>query len=167
MNFVQVFKIFMLFSLGAFINACVSVQLGQNEIKKSTDYKYKAPEKPWQEISSLRIDHGWKNTRNGNSLSVVSDCSEQQDPTLNSIREGVLTGIDEVELLSEKKTMFNQREALQTEAKGKVDGVPTLMNVLLFKKNGCIFILTYVGTQIHYASNTETFDAFLKHFEVP
>lgn len=159
----------LLFSLSLFAlnTACVSVNLANNDVKRADDIKFKAPNGSFQEFKSELVDKGWRHKSNGNAISFVSDCQNQYDPTLKNIEAGVINSITSKKKVSSDLKTFNSRESLHSVYDGKVDGIPTTVELVTFKKNGCIYVISYVAVKSNYAENKPQFQSFLDGFRAP
>lgn len=146
--------------------ACVSVSIGNNEVERADGVKYTAPEQ-FKEEDLPHVDKAWKNTSNGNSISFLSDCKATSDPSLENLRSGVISGLNEVEILNEDFGRYNGRAALRSEVSGYVDGIKSKFDLMIFKKNGCIYILTYVALADTFDEDHKAFKNFLEGFKAP
>jgi hypothetical protein len=146
---------------------CVSVDISKSEVKKAAQVKIQNPSSPFQEFSSDTVDRGWRNNRNGNTISYVSDCGNPYDPSLESIEAGVISGLTGLKRVSTEEGFFNDRASRQSVFKGSVDGIPSQVQLLVFKKNNCIYVLSYIAVQKNYDTDLATFDKFLKGFVAP
>jgi len=149
------------------LNSCVSVGISGGKISRAKAVQARPPGFPFQDAEGDTLDHIWKNPRNGNSISYLSECTDTADPDLETVQQGILRSVQKLQVVSSETIEFNDREALHTHARGKVDGVSTDMELLIFKKNGCIYTLNYVGVSRHFESNQKNFAEFLKTFKAP
>ena len=149
------------------LSACVSVNLGSRQVKRAAGVRYSEPTNPFEKDSRTDVDGAWKNPKNGNLISFLSDCQDESDPTLDSIVQGTLTGVSALKILKEDSPMVQNREGRRVLASGKVDGVPTQMDLLVFRKDSCIYILSYVGVQSSFSDNHSQFDRFVGGFKAP
>lgn len=162
------FRFCTLFFLAASLTACVSVNIGDSaQSQKSTTVKFKSPSKPFSEFKMEYVDSAWKNPSNGNSISFLSECKSAADPTLDTIYKGLISSIGRAETLSKKTFTFNNREALRSTVTGFVDGVQSKFDLLVFKKNSCTYILSYVATEANFDENLTAFETFTQNFVVP
>lgn len=152
-----------------FIAACVSVDIGGGggTTKKADGVIFTAPSKPFDKFDAAHVDQAWKNDKNGNSISYLSECSTVADPSLENIHRGLVSSIDNVAKVEKQVFQYNGREALRSTATGQVDGVSSKFDLVVFKKNGCTFILSYVATEANFDSNHKDFDKFLQNFKAP
>lgn len=147
--------------------SCVSIDLSENNVKKAQGMNFRPPESPFVKIESTDIDVGWRNDGNGNTITVVSDCENPYDPSLQSIEDGVVSGLQELKKVETKKSMYNGRASRQSVFTGTVDGIPTQVNLMIFKKNNCIYVLSYLAVVQHYDQDKARFQQFLRGFEAP
>jgi hypothetical protein len=146
---------------------CVSVGLNDTKIQRSTKVSYAAPSGAFVAKPSDTLDRLWENTVNGNSISFMSDCSDPSDPNLETIQQGILHGVEHLKILSSETITYNDREALRSHTSGKVDGVDTEMDLIVFKKNNCIYTLNYVGVKPQFEDDKAVFGRFLDRFRAP
>jgi hypothetical protein len=131
------------------------------------DVQFQVPEKPFQEIKVLTADKAWLSAETGNTISFLSECNGNVDPTLEQLQNESLTVLDKLKILQAKNLEFNGREALRTEAQGEVDGVPVKMELLIFKKNNCNYTLSFGGVLKRFNTEKKYFDKFTESFKAP
>lgn len=147
---------------------CISVNLGgKDESKRAAGVQVTEPTSPFEVDKRMDVDGSWKNHKNGNSISYISDCQDPSDPPLEGIIDGALAGLNELKLESNESPTIQGREARRVMASGKVDGVPSKIDLLVFKRNHCIYILSYVGVQKAFSENFAQFDKFISGFRAP
>jgi hypothetical protein len=150
------------------LSSCVSVKLGNSdETKRATGVEYREPKSPFAREDQSGVDASWKNQRNGNSIAFLSDCKDPSDPPLDNIVQGVIVGLSDLNVESKETVTVQSREGRRVLASGKVDGVPSLIDLLVFKRNTCIYILTYVGVKSAFNENRGEFNKFLESFRAP
>ena len=147
--------------------SCISVSLGNHPTKHAVGVSYKSPSSPFAAESRDDVDAAWKNPKNGNLISFLSDCMDDTDPTLDSIVQGSLSGLSDLHFQSTQNPTMQGREARRVLASGKVDGVPTKIDLIAFKRNRCIYILSYVGVEQNFDQDHGQFDRFLAGFVAP
>jgi hypothetical protein len=157
----------LIFGIAISNTTCVSVNIGNHPAKHASGVTYTLPGHPFTSDTREDVDAAWKNPQNGNLISYLSDCTDDTDPTLDSIVQGSLGGLSDLLYESNQNAMILGREAKRVMATGKVDGVPTQIDLLVFKRNRCIYILSYVGVQKSFAQNHAQFDHFIDGFRAP
>lgn len=148
---------------------CVSVNIPRPSQEKAKVELGFSPPSPFRKkaVDGLSADSVWMNADNGNSISYLTQCGDDADPTLESLRHEVLVGLSDVTVVSQDKFSFNAREALRSQVRGLVDGVETQMDVVVFKKNRCIYTLALTGVGTRMAQDRSTFQRFLDGFKAP
>lgn len=149
------------------LSACISVNIGPKGPEKSKNVVFTAPSAPYQPVKGVKADGAWQNPQNGNSISYLSTCNEQVEPTLESATDEMVSVLGETKQLSQKKLEFDGRDALDTEAEARVEGVSTKIRALVFKKNGCLYTLSLIGVAKNFAKGVEPFETFVKGFQAP
>jgi hypothetical protein len=61
---------------------------------------------------------------------------------------------------------FSDRAAYEVTASGKIDGVKAKIWLLVFKKNGCNFTLSYMGSAKSFDRERTAFEEFKKSVQV-
>ncbi|HRK09247.1 MAG TPA: hypothetical protein PLZ57_15875 [Pseudobdellovibrionaceae bacterium] len=167
-------------SLGLMLggSACVSVKLGDGQAKRSEGVNFAAPsDAAYQKLETPRADAAWKNAKNGNTIAFQSACGEASEAPLEAVAQELLGAFDSnvqvagaeganVEPRMQRRP-FDGREAIDLEADGKVDGVATRMRAILYRKNGCSYVLTQIGRTQSHASDREIFEKFTRSFRAP
>ncbi len=152
----------------ALTSGCISVKLStDSSAKRAEGVTYKDPASPFAKEDRTDVDAAWKNTQNGNMLSFLTECQAASDPTLDTIVQGTLRGLNELTIENSDKTSFQGREARRVLALGKVDGVQSKIDLLTFKRNNCIYILSYFGVAKSFAQDHSHFDRFVQGFRAP
>jgi len=146
---------------------CVSVSLESKAPQKSRDVRYQSPPSAFQKFDASQVDAAWKNNATGGIISFVSECSSQNDLRLESLRNEVLQGLNEEKITKEQTTTYSGREALRSSLSGTVDGVASALELLIFKKDGCTYILNLVSTPKTLSTDLPHFEAFLQGFKAP
>jgi hypothetical protein len=148
--------------------SCVNVNLAKKDgALRAEGVQIKAPSSPFQMQKREDVDGFWKNSKNGNVISYLSDCKDPSDPPLENIIQGVLLGLTELKYETDEAQVIQGREGRRVLAYGKVDGVPSAIDLLVFKRNQCIYILSYVGVRKSFADNRPDFGRFIEGFKAP
>ncbi len=154
-------------ALALTLGGCVSLNFGGAKIIKSNEVKFKEPVKPFREVKTAAQDHTWRNELNGNTISYLSECNDPSDPSLEQIATGITGEIDDAQKIESSEVDFNSRPALHSIVDGKVDGIATRFELMILKKNSCIYVLTYAAVTSDFAASQKDFIAFAKGFQVP
>ena len=84
-------------------------------------------------------DLAWHNQAKGAVMHVDSDCDPGLDIPLTALRNHLLIGFTEREVLSEEVLPMDGREALRTQLNAKLDGVPRAILLQILKKDRCVY----------------------------
>lgn len=150
-------------------SACVSVKLSTDPgaAKRAIGVQFSEPSKPFVKNENPDVDASWQNSKNGNTISYLSDCKDPSDPPLDNIVAGVVAGVSDLKFDSREEVDMQGREGRRVLATGKVDGVASAIDLLVFKRNTCIYILTYAGVKNSFPSNRTAFTSFVQGFRAP
>jgi len=146
---------------------CVSVSIGGKAPQKSHEMKYVAPAQSFKEKKSVDVDDSWRNEKNGNTISILSECADPTDPSLEQIHSGIIAEIEKSQVIENHHIDYNARDAIHSVVDGQVDGVQTRFELVVFKKNNCTYVLTYAAVAKSFADNQRDFEEFVKGFKVP
>ena len=147
--------------------SCISVSLPDAKIIRANDVIVKEPGHPFTVAKHESLDAIWSNSTNGNSISYLSDCQTKNDPPLQSITIGIVNDLDKKKAVLSETIKYNQREALHSMYKGTVDGIPTIVELMVLKKNSCIYVLTFVALEDSYEKDKRNFTDFYNGFKAP
>ncbi len=162
-----IFNIWVTLWILVFSSGCVTVKLANESGKKADGVTVNEPGKPFVKESRGEVDAAWKNSKNGNTISYISDCGDPTDPPLEQIVNGVVSGLGDMKTLEETTPIIQDREGRRVHVAGKVDGVHTEIDLLTFKRNHCIYILTLVGVKKAFAEDRPSFAKFIDGFKAP
>ena len=147
--------------------SCVSVNLKSNPPTKSEGYSFQAPSRDFVRLKGGHTDHAWQNQQTGNTIAVLSECSESRDPSLSTLESETVQAMNNTEILQTKESHFQGRASRRSVAQGSLDGIAVKMDILTFKKNACAYTLTYMGRSSVFESEKSAFEDFVKGFIVP
>lgn len=148
-------------------SSCVSVSLQKTEAISAKDVNFEQPALPFESISLNSADKTWISKASGNTISYLSDCQKNSDPTLEQMQNETTSVVDNLNVLEINSIPFNSRTGLTSTVEGMVDGVPVKMKVLVFKKNTCNYTLTFAGVKKHFDQELKYFEQFQSSFKAP
>jgi hypothetical protein len=168
MRWTALWQFFLTIEIGLLAAGCVSVNLGGGSgPHRATGVQVQPPGSPFTKEDRDDVDGAWKNSRNGNMLSYISDCQDSSDPSLETILQGAISGLNDLKVEANESPTIQGREAKRVLASGKVDGVASKIDILTFKRNKCIYILSYVGVNSSFSQDHGAFDKFVQGFRAP
>ena len=160
-------KIFATTTLSVILFGCVSVNLDSGVTKKAEKIELTEPTLNFVKIKNKTVDQAWQNVKNGNTIAYLSECNSKSDPTLKTLQDENLSALTNIEIIDSKELTFNDREALLTTANGLVDGVGIRIRLLIFKKNGCNYTVSFVGRKKFFLADEMSFSKFIEGFKAP
>ena len=152
------------FSAASLMSACVSVNIGPKAGLKSSEVKFSAPPAPFDAIGNVPADGAWQNKKNGNTISFYSVCNDPADPPIDVVMRDLFAELEGLKTVHTENRTFDSREALDTEVEGRLDGVPTRIHAVVYKKNSCTYTLSYIGVPKSFEEDRPRFANFLGNF---
>jgi hypothetical protein len=149
------------------MSGCVSVELPNTKTTSAKDVQWNAPATPFKEIKASNADKTWLSSRTANTISFLSECGNAADPSLQTLESESLSALGKIETVNSKDFEFNGRAARNSVSAGEVDGVPVQLELLVFKKNGCNYTLSYGGVKKQFDGEHKIFEDFKTNFKAP
>ncbi|PWU16142.1 MAG: hypothetical protein C5B49_10890 [Bdellovibrio sp.] len=159
-----IFSLFL--TLAFFESGCVSVNLGPGKTGKANEVKFTEPDGAFRRVNNASADRAWQSHKTGNTISFFSECPESEG-SLQSISDDFLTVLKDSHVTGRTSDFFNGRESLDLQAEGKIDGIDMKVSTLVFKRNGCSYLLSYVSRQDRFETEHQQYLGFLKSFRAP
>lgn len=101
----------------------------------------------------------------GGSIYVYARCGRDSDDVpLSALTQHLLIGFTERNVQSEQKIPFNGREALRSVIDAKLDGVAVMLDIVVSKKDGCVYDLTHIAKAQRFEQNQRDFQNFIHEF---
>jgi hypothetical protein len=120
---------------------------------------------PW---SAVRIDGATLAYRDEAHLaSVLIDgrCGEKDDDVpLVALTDHLVMGTTDRQISSQETIPFDEREAMHTRLRAKLDGVPMDYDVFVLKKDGCVYDFVYVADPAKSEGGAAAFERFVGTF---
>jgi hypothetical protein len=99
----------------------------------------------WKQVGVSGNDLAFASLEGGFLLALNSTCKEHGDAPLEVLMQHLLMGFTEREKLQSEKRMLDGREGLRSRYVAKLDGVARELDLLVLKKDGCVFDLSYIA----------------------
>jgi hypothetical protein len=147
--------------------ACVSVNLDGGKISKANGVKFSEPKSPFKKIDNPSVDSAWQNPSTGNTIAYLSECGNKGDITLAAMENENVSAISSAKVIRTALKEYNSREAKESTVEGIVDGIPVKMTLIVFKKNGCNYTLSFVGRKKYFEDDFNNFKFFKENFFAP
>lgn len=153
--------------LGSLFTGCISLQLPGSKNQRAKNVQTLDPVKPFKKIKADNADQTWISSNTGNTISFLSECGNANDTSLQIIESESLGAISNLSRNKTQELNYNGRQAQQTEATGEVDGVKVKIVLLVFKKNGCSYLISYGGVEKDFDQELSHFETFKENFKAP
>jgi hypothetical protein len=145
--------------------ACTKAAGFENWIYRNETVRYRVGALPgsWERIEVSDGQVAFIDRRTSATISADASCSGSDAP-LAVLTSHRFIGITERKILSQEKLPFDGREALRTRIAGKLDGVLVEIEIMLLKKDGCVYDLVYTAAPDAFLDRRGDFDAFVSGF---
>lgn len=159
-------RLIIVISFIGLLSGCISFNIGPSQSRKAKDVEYKDPSKPFKSFKTANADRAWISESTGNTLSYSSECGDSS-PNIDQVYTELISGVSGSQIIEENRGFFNERTSISTTTRGNLDGVPVQMSFIVFKKNNCVYSLSYGGVEQKFAAEHNIFKAFVDSFKAP
>ena len=119
----------------------------------------------WLLVQGQTSGMGYYNAALGSVIQTSATCREDLDAApLQSLTDHLLVGYTARTERSAQVAPLGDREARRTVVDVKLDGVPMVLDLYVFKRNGCVFDLSYAAPPGDYARGLLDFERFVADF---
>jgi hypothetical protein len=133
---------------------------------KSVSYGIGEPGEGWQRLAINQANLAWHNPKMDASLLVNSHCEGVADSPLESLTNDLLMGTTDREIVEQGRLPWSRREALETRARAKLDGVPREMMLFVLKKDGCVYDIVLDASAAHFEGARASYVRVRDRFDV-
>ncbi len=115
--------------------------------RQGREVAFHVPEPPptWRKLAVSQASLAFHDEASGASVLVNAQCRRpDEDTPLVALTNHLLIGTTERELLLQEVRPFDGREIMHTRLRAKLDGVPRMFDLLVLKKDGCVYDFAYV-----------------------
>ncbi|WP_342377916.1 hypothetical protein NVS55_01260 [Myxococcus stipitatus] len=150
----------------AFLGGCHRVTFEDSVLSKpEVRYRVGPLPKAWSRVWLEDNDLAFAEAGTGRALSVNATCKGHDDPPLQVLTRHLLMGFTERREVSQGLITLDGREALRSRFLAKMDGVPVELELVVLKKDNCVFDFTYVAPPGLAEERMPDFDALLAGFK--
>jgi hypothetical protein len=132
--------------------------------KEGVRYRVGELERSWRPVKVADNDVAYASNDSSHSLAVNSTCEGHGDASLEVLTEHLLMGFTDKERVSEERRLLDGRDSLRTRYRARLDGVPVEMELVVLKKDGCVFDFTYLSPPGRLEEKRGSFEEVLKAF---
>jgi len=112
-----------------------------------------SPPAPWVSINSESSDFALQNNKTKSLFLLNSACRKNDSSSLDALISSMLTGLDDVTFIENKSVTYQERQAVEVVASGKLDGVMRFFKIVTIKKNNCIYDYVLISTNAKNLDN--------------
>lgn len=145
------------------LSGCRGGLMGGLFTRDGVSYRVVEPAGSWRREGFADNDLAWL-APTGQVIAINATCTGHEDPQLEVLTNHLLIGFTDRQWISKTKLELDGREALRSLLRAKLDGVPTSLDLVVLKKNGCVHDFTYVSPAGQEAAHQAEFDALVSGF---
>ena len=119
----------------------------------------------WQPLNVSGNDVMYLSRDSGHSLAINATCEDTDDPPLDVLTRHLLMGFTARQTVSQVAQRMSGREALRTHVRAELDGVPVELELVVLKKDGCVYDFTYLSPPGQLAARESVFEQVLANFQ--
>lgn len=146
-----------------YLSSCVSVKLPQSGGEKSNKLKLESPGPAYRELFLKDLDFAWRNDNTSSTISVYSECLEENPQSLKEIRRDLISSLSGSEILSESSSAKGELKSLRSSVMSRLDNQKTYTDLAIYNKDKCIYAASHVTLNPQAAK--EVFSEFLSQLE--
>lgn len=143
---------------------------GQPSWKKARTkaaFRVGLPGPGWEAHRDEGTQVAWHNPAVGSMIQVRSQCDEHGDSDLQSFTDHLRIDTDKWQIVQERYFRLVGRQALRTTVKFELDGLPVSAELIVLKKNGCLFDLSLLSKPTGFDPSMPAFEAVVAGFDFP
>ncbi|MGH7831135.1 MAG: hypothetical protein ACREP8_13275 [Candidatus Binatia bacterium] len=119
----------------------------------------------WRRINLEQALVAFRNEALQSTIATDSFCDQAyDDSSLPILTRHLFAGLQKIEVLQEQSFTLSDRGALRTMMKATLDGVPVMLEIVVVKKNWCLFDFYLVSPPERFAGATADFETFYRGF---
>jgi hypothetical protein len=159
-------RMMLLLLLVAPVAGCRRVSFEDSVLTKPA-VRYRVGKLPetWHRVWLEGNDLAFSEEGTGRALSINATCEGHDDPPLPVLTRHLLAGFTERQEVSQRLIPLAGREALRSRYLAKLDGVPVQLELVVLKKDNCVFDFSYVAPPGLAEERMADFEGVLAGFE--
>jgi len=126
-------------------------------------YRVAEPPAAWQRIGSTGDSLAFHHPAGG-VIAANATCDDREDVPLDVLTNHLLFGIEQRRERPRTPLTVDGRGALRTRLSGTLDGVPVALDLVVLKKDGCVYDLLLVAGPAQVAAREPEFERFVAGF---
>ncbi|MGH1467660.1 MAG: hypothetical protein ACRBBP_02120 [Bdellovibrionales bacterium] len=146
-------------------SACIQLPVGSKKIEQYKNVQYNEPTLHFTPTNEFSADRAWINKSTGSIISYKSECSSGSQ-NAGLFLQNIASEFYPAKTSAISTFKYNSRKALRQRIKTEIEGIPTAFDLVVFKKYGCLFLMSHSGVSKNFAKTETVFDQFLHSFKV-
>jgi hypothetical protein len=119
----------------------------------------------WRLVHQEGAAIGFYSDAVGAVIEANASCRDDADAApLKALTRQLLIGYTDRQIVEQRTMMLDGREALRTRVEARLDGVPMMLDLVVLKRNGCIFDLSYAAPPPAFERGSADFARFVDGF---
>jgi len=116
----------------------------------------------WEQIQAENTLIAFRDREDATTVALNGRCGKDGDDVpLESLTHHLFLQFTDRQVTRQEKLALDGREALRTELRAKLDGVPKHFVVVVLKKDGCVYDFLRIGSD---ETGVEEFERFVRGF---
>jgi hypothetical protein len=132
--------------------------------KERVRYRVGALERGWRAVAVEENDLAFLSQDSAHSVAVNSTCEGHGDAPLPVLMQHLLIGFSQREKLTEALARMDGRESLRSRYRAMLDGVPVELDLVVLKKDGCVYDFMYLSAAGRFDEKRAVFERLLADF---
>lgn len=143
-------------------------RLPSSRARMETTYAFGSPPANWREVRKAEeVQVAWVEPDIAGAIEIHAQCAEHGDSSLHEYTDHLRIDWTGWKIVEQRELKFLDRAAMRTVVDAELDGIPRRSELLVFKKNGCLFDLRYSASPAGFAEGRLAFERVLAGFRFP
>lgn len=146
-------------------SACIQLPVSSEKIEQYKNVQYNEPQADFAQTTEFSADRAWIDKSTGSIISYKSECaSDSQNADL--FLQNITSEFYPTKASAMSTFKYNSRKALRQRILTEIEGIPTAFDLVVFKKYGCLFLMSHSGVSKLFPKTESIFESFLGSFKV-
>ena len=139
-----------------------------DKVGHEATFSFGLPPSDWKPAKEKGAQVLWVHESMPAVIHLDAQCEMHGDSSLESFTDHLRIDFREWKVLSQEAMMIAGRDAVHTVVLAEIDGgVETQMELIVFKKNGCLFDLQYIAAPSVFESGRAAYQQVVADFTFP
>jgi hypothetical protein len=149
-------------------NTYYAHRLPKKRADKEATYRFGSPGDDWRALRKVDdVQVAWVHDEYRAVIELHAQCDDQGDSSLDEYTDHLRIDWTHWDIELEEPGTFAGRASLRTVVTARLDGVPMKLELLVFKKDGCLFDLRYATSPKSYDAGRAAFVRVTDGFKFP